>query len=142
MAGSVRSAISAVLTAVYTSILSNRLSAEVTKQVPSALTEAGLPSSSVTSFLTALTTGTQQALQAVPGITNQIIAVGTRAYQEANADAYRTVYLSTIAFSGLGLILTWFAPNTDKFMNNKVAATLNRKDTVPENDIEKVHQGQ
>ena len=60
----------------------------------------------------------------IPGITERIIAIGTRAYQDASADAYNTVYLVTIAFSGIAIILTWWAPNTEDLMTGNVAATL------------------
>jgi len=139
-AGSVRAAISAVLTAIYTSILSNRLAKTIPNQVPPAIVDAGLPSSSVTAFLTALSVGTADALQSVPGVTQHIIDVGTRAYKVANSDAYRTVYLSTIAFSSVAVILTFFAPNTEDLLNNKVAATLHRQDTkIVVEDVEQAH---
>lgn len=86
-------------------------------------------------FLSAFTAGTAEAFAAVPGVTADIIAVGTRAYQEANADAYRTVYLSTIAFTGIALILTFFAPNTDDLMSGKVVATLNHEGQVSQEKI-------
>ena len=124
VAGSIRGAISAICLSVYISVLTNRLTETVAGIVPSALVGAGLPTSSVAAFLQALTVGTPAAFQAVPGISANIIAVGTRAYQVASADAYRTVYLSTIGFSGLGLILTFFATNTDSLMLDSVAATL------------------
>jgi hypothetical protein len=128
-AGSVRAALSAVFTAIYSAILSNRLSETVSSEVPPAVIDAGLPSSSVTQFIKALTAGTASALDAVPGVTAQIIAAGETAYKQANADAYRTVYLSTIAFSGLAVILSIFAPNTEKLMTGQVAATLHREET-------------
>jgi hypothetical protein len=113
-----------VCLSVYISVLTNRLTETVAATVPSALVGAGLPSSSVADFLQALTAGTAAAFQAVPDISPDIIAVGTRAYQVDSADAYRTVYLSTIVFFALGLILTFFATNTDSPMLNSVAATL------------------
>lgn len=125
-AGSVRAAIGAVLIAIYSSIMTNRLDETIPAQVPSALINAGLPASSVPAYLQALSLGAD-ALAAVPGITQQIMAVGYRAYQEASADAFRTVYLATIAFSAASLILTWWAPNTDDLMTEKVAATLNHE---------------
>ena len=124
VAGSIRGAISAISLSVYTAVLSNRLPQTIATEVPPALVGAGLPASSVESFLGAITIGTPAAFQAVPGITAKIIAVGVRAYQVANAEAYRTVYLSTIAFSGLGFILSFFAANTESLMLNSVAATL------------------
>ncbi|KAF2638102.1 siderophore iron transporter [Massarina eburnea CBS 473.64] len=125
-AGSVRAAICAVLVAIYVSIQTNRLEETIPRQVPPVLLNAGLPQSGVPLFLQALQLG-KEALAAVPGVTDQILQTGYRAYQEASADAYRTVYLATIAFSGLSILLTWWAPNTDDLMNGKVAATLNHE---------------
>jgi MFS family permease len=124
LAGSVRSIISSISQAVYVAILTNRLTSTIPAEVSPALVSAGLPADSVPGFLAAITAGTSNAFAAVPGVTASIIATGMRAYREANADAYRTVYLATIAFSGVAVILTWFAPNTDHLMTGKIAATL------------------
>ena len=134
LAGSIRAAICAVVVAIYTTTLSNRLGETIPAEVPPAVVEAGLPSSSVADFMTAISAGTSDAFASVPGITDEIIAVGIRAYKVASADAYRTVYLSTIAFSGVAIILTWFAPNTEKFMTQQVVATLDneKSNTIPE----------
>jgi hypothetical protein len=121
-AGCIRSIISAVLETVYISIFTNRLTETIIDEVPPALISASLPASSVGGFLEALTLGT--SFSSVAGITNAIIEAGSRAYKMANADAYRTVYLATIAFSCTGILLSWFAPNTDEYMSSKVAATL------------------
>lgn len=127
LAGSVRSIISSISQAIYVSIFVNRLTSTVSSEVPAALVGAGLPASSVAAFLKAITSGSATAFQAIPGISESIIAVGLRSYKQANADAYRTVYLTTIAFSGVAVILTYFAPNTDHLMTGKVAATLNHE---------------
>ncbi|OIW22509.1 MFS general substrate transporter [Coniochaeta ligniaria NRRL 30616] len=133
LAGSIRSAICGVIVAIYTTVLTNRLGQTIPAEVPPALVSAGLPSSSVVDFLTALTSGVTGAVDAVPGITDKIIAVGVAAYKQANADAYRTVYLSTLAFSGVAICLTYFAPNTDTYMTSQIAATLHREE-VPDNE--------
>jgi hypothetical protein len=131
VAGSVRAAISAISAAVYSAILSNRLTQTISTEVPSALIKAGLPSTSVAQFVAAITVGTPQAFDAVPGISDSILAGGLRAYKVANADAYRTVFLSTIAFSGLALVLSFFVPNVEDRLTGDVAATLhNRNDEM------------
>jgi hypothetical protein len=130
-AGSLRSVISAVLTAIYVSVFTNRITETISTEVPAALVAAGLPKSSIPGFLAAFTSGTAETLGAVPGINGSIITAGTRAYKVASADAYRTVYLVTIAFSGLGVLLTWFAPNTEKYMTSNIAATLHQTDADP-----------
>ncbi len=113
VAGGMRMGISAILSAVYTAILSTRLAETIPAQMPPALVNAGLPASSVADFITAFTSGSTTALKGVNGITGAIIAAGATAYKEASSDAYRTVFLSTIAINGLGIILTFFVPDPD-----------------------------
>ncbi|KAF2420731.1 MFS general substrate transporter [Tothia fuscella] len=138
LAGSMRSAVSAIAGAIYIAVLTTRLTQTIPAEVPPALIQAGLPSSSVAGFITALSSGSATALKAVPGITDAITAAGTIAYKEANAHAYRTVYLTTLAFTGLALLLSFWAPNTTKYMSNKVAATLHNEEHIP--DAEKMEQ--
>jgi hypothetical protein len=88
--------------------------------------EGFLPVDSVPAFLSAFSLG-PDAFAAVPGITDQILAIGTRAYRDASADAYSIVALAPIAFSGLAIILTWWVPNTDDLISGKVAATLHHE---------------
>ncbi|KAF2403745.1 MFS general substrate transporter [Trichodelitschia bisporula] len=138
LAGSIRSGMCAVLTAIYVAVYSNRLTAEIADQVPSAVLKAGLPQSSLTDYMTALGAGTASAASAIPGLTSQVIAVGARAYKQASSDAYSTVYLSTIAFSVVGFILTFFAPNTEELMSGQVAATLNNEGVKNESEVKHI----
>ncbi|KAK3081178.1 hypothetical protein LTS18_009373 [Coniosporium uncinatum] len=124
-AGSIRSAISSVASAVYLSVLSNRLTATVPAIVPPAVIAAGLPASSVTAFLQGLTTG---SFTGVPGLTDSILAVGTTAYKTASADAYSTVFFTTIAFTGISVVTSFFSPNVDSKMTGQVAVTLGKKE--------------
>jgi hypothetical protein len=105
-AGTVRAGLCAVLVAIYVTVFSNRVTTTVSEQVPAALVAAGVPATSVVDFLTAFTTGATDLLMKVPGVSASIIAAGATSYKQANADAYRTVYLITIAFSGIAVSLT------------------------------------
>lgn len=129
LGGSLRSFVSTLGSTVYTVVLTNRLSSTIPKQVPRALIDAGLPANSTSAFLAAYTNGTQAAYDAIPGITPEIIAIGNRAYRFATSDAFETVFLSTIGFMGVGVILTAFLPNIDKLLTTEVSMTLHsRKD--------------
>lgn len=123
IAGTIRSAISTVASTIYVAILTNRLGATIPAQVPPALINAGLPADSVASFMAGITTG---SFEGIKGLTPQIIAVGTAAYKNASAAAYQTVFLSTIAFSGVALVLSFFCPNVDDKMTSMVATTLHK----------------
>ncbi|KAK3681970.1 hypothetical protein LTR37_020703 [Vermiconidia calcicola] len=86
-------------------------------------------------FLSALTVGTPEAFEAVPGLTPALQAIGTRAYQEASAQAYKTVFLTTLAFSGVGIVVSYWCPNVDKLLVGNVTVTLG--DSVTEKIDEK-----
>lgn len=140
-AGSFRSTLSTICSTVYTVVLSNRLTENIGSMIPPAVENAGLPASSVAAFITALSSGDTTALQAVPGISPAIIAAGTNAYQLASAASYRTVFLSTIAFSGIGIIFSIFLPNIDHLLTSEVSTTLHSGKaeeavTVPKGDTE------
>ena len=125
VAGSIRFLISSIAATVYTVILSNRLTTTIASQVPPALLAAGLPSTSIPSFISAFALG-PTAFAAIPGVTPEIIAVGSSAYKQANADAYRTVFLSNIAFSGVAIVCSLLLPDVDHLLTGQVATTLHR----------------
>ncbi|KAI1612560.1 fungal trichothecene efflux pump [Exophiala viscosa] len=124
MAGSIRSAISTVASSVYVVVLTNRLKTTIPAEVPKAVVAAGLPASSVVAFLTGFTTGD---FSNIPGLTPKILATGTAAYKLASAHAYSTVFLTSIAFTGVALIITIWAPNVDDKLTVEVATTLHEK---------------
>lgn len=85
--------------------------------------------------MAALTSG---SFDGIPGLNNDILAAGTRAYRVANAQAYSTVFYSTIAFTGIAIILSFFSPNVDEKMTGQVAVTLNHTQAEKMIDDEKV----
>jgi hypothetical protein len=133
LGGSMRATLSTFGATVYTVVLNNRIASTIPAQVPPALVKAGLPSTSVGAFIAAVSVGTDAAFAAVPGISAEIKTIGVDAYKVASADAYRTVFLTTCAFSGIGLILSFFAPDVGTRMNHDVVATLH--DTRTQNIV-------
>ncbi len=126
IAGSLRSAISTVASTIYNVVLTQRQTTTLSTQVPAALIKAGLPQASVGSYMEAVAAGeTAVQLAKIPGVTSEIIAIAARAYQVAYADAYRTIFLTSIAFGGLALIAAAFVPNFDARLTEKVATQLN-----------------
>jgi len=112
ISGAIRSLGGIVASTVYSVILANRLAQTVPALVPPAAEQVGLPASSIPDLLTALSsTGNTTS---IPGINSQITEAAGRAFQVANAEAYKTVFLITIAFSGLSMIMLWWVPKLDK----------------------------
>jgi hypothetical protein len=129
LAAAIRTGISAISTVVYGTVLTNQLTTNIPDTVGPAVTQAGLPPSSVAAFLQALQVGTKEAFSGVQGVTDTIIADGVHAYKVGSVKSYRTVYLVSIAFSVIGTFASLFTLDTDRHFNNKVAATLRIKET-------------
>lgn len=123
MAGSIRFLISSVAASIYNAILSNRLAETIPATVPAAVVAEGLPESSVADFIAGFATG---SFDGVSGLTDAVLAAGTRAYKEANADAFRTIFYANIGFSVAALVCALCLPDVDKYLTSKVAATLHQ----------------
>lgn len=127
IAGAIRFLLASISSTIYTVVLNSELDKKVGPRVTAAVTSAGLPSGSAGQFISALSLGAD-ALNEVPDVTPEIIQIGSRAYQEANASAYQTVFLTTIAFSAICVICALLLPNLDHLLTNKVATTLRREE--------------
>ena len=132
-----RTLVSTIAQVIYTAILSNRLDQTIPREVPAALVSAGLPASSVASFLAAIGLGTPAAFAKVQGLTPAIEAVGLRAYKVASSHAYQTVFYSTIAFSVVCILCALLTPNVDDRMTDKVIVQLHRHKDSDEEIAEK-----
>lgn len=138
MAGSVRSVISAIASTIYVITLENRLATTLPGAVVPAVEDAGLPTSSIGDLMTALAANTEGAYAAVDGLTPQILNVAKTAYKEGSSRAYSTVFLVTIAVSGLSVLLSLIAPNVDHLMTGEVAVMLqNPKENSKRSDPER-----
>lgn len=114
-----------IATAIYIVVLSNRLATTIPALVPPALIDAGLPTSSVEGFIHGITVG---SFEGVDGVTPEIIAVGTSAYKQAQVEAFRTIFLVSIAFVGSIIVLSLFFPDLEKKMTDDVGALLRGKE--------------
>ena len=118
--GSIRSVAGVIATAIFTAILQNRVANNVATDVAPALFEAGLPKTSIPTFITALSAGDLADLTKVPGVTKKIIEVGVVALQGAYSNAFTLVFLVTIAFGGISTIAAFFTPSIEKYYSNDV----------------------
>lgn len=143
IAATMRGVIATFGTTIYIVVLTNRLETTIPQQVPGALIEAGLPASSIPAFIAGISKG---SFAGVPGVTQSIISVGVLAYKQALVLAYRTVFLTTLAFSGLILVLSIFYPNFDNRMPNETVAILRGRkqraaviQRLKEKDMQHIH---
>lgn len=135
IAGSSRSAISTVASTIYSVVLTARTTTELTNQIPAAVVAAGLPVDFVADYMAAIAAGGSEALLSkVEGLTPQILVTGANAYRYAFADAYRTIFLVSLAFGGLTILVSFFIPDIDSLMGGRVAATLSGREKEEQND--------
>lgn len=123
--GCVRSSIACIAQAVFISVLNNRLTENIPKYIAPAATEAGLSADALPALFTALTTGN---FTSVDGATPEVIAAAVGANQIAYTQSFKTVYLVSIAFGGIGIIAACNAPNVEKFFTEEIARKLHGKD--------------
>jgi hypothetical protein len=89
-----------------------------------ALVTAGLPRTSVEPYLTAVQAGDVEALKTVPGITPQIIQVGTAAIFGAYANAFRITWLATLGFGLLCFLCACGSRDIDDKLTHDVIRRL------------------
>ncbi|CAK7200861.1 hypothetical protein SEUCBS139899_003560 [Sporothrix eucalyptigena] len=125
VATTTRSGLSVLGSVIYSAILTNRLKKTIPALVPPAAEAAGLPASSVTTLIAYLGGTGKEA--AVVGLTPDILTAATTAYRDANARAYQTVMLTTIAFGGISMICAWFTPSIDVEKSHIVSTVLEKE---------------
>ncbi|KAE8146978.1 siderophore iron transporter [Aspergillus avenaceus] len=122
--GSAKQVGGTIATAIYVAILKNRLAVNLPHDVSTTALSAGLPQSSLTELLTAVSASDAAAMKSVPGMTSQILALVSDAVKTAYSESFRTVFLVTIAFGGLSVMAAVCTVSVDSKLNNEVAAKL------------------
>ncbi|GLA13952.1 hypothetical protein AnigIFM62618_011370 [Aspergillus niger] len=140
--GSAKQVAGTIATAIYVAILDNRVTVDLPRDVSAAALNAGLPSSSLTDLLEAVSAGTTAAYEAVPGMTNGILGAVTEAVKTAYSQSFRTVFLASIAFGGLSVIAACFAEGVDGRFTGDVAARLKGVDGGGSGSEEKLKDGE
>jgi hypothetical protein len=63
---------------------------------------------------------TQEALQAVPGMSSSILSALNSALKKSYSQSFQTVYLASIGFSVVSLICAFFVANVDHLMTGQL----------------------
>ncbi|KAK5169763.1 uncharacterized protein LTR77_005741 [Saxophila tyrrhenica] len=127
LAGVARYAGGSLAQAIYVSILANTQASRAAITVPEAAIRAGANSETASALLAALPLGSA-AIAKVPGITDEIVAAASTAFQWSYAHGLKITALSSLSFGGVGLILCLMTENIDKKMTQETNVFL-------ENDI-------
>lgn len=111
---------------IYVCIFTNKLTTNLPAEIVPAVTSAGLPTTSGPDLFAAITNGTAAALQAVPGMNADILGALDSATKVAYSNAFKIVYLSSLAFAGLAIIAAFFVVDVDHYMTNYVNKTIHK----------------
>ncbi|OQU94419.1 hypothetical protein CLAIMM_00777 [Cladophialophora immunda] len=101
LSGTFRATGGSIAIAIYSTIIRSYLTGHLGKNVSNAALAAGLPVSSLPSFLKALLAQSATALKTVKGVTPTIVAAAGDGTKPTYAHAYRTVFLASIAFGAM-----------------------------------------
>ncbi|CRG89117.1 putative transporter C3H1,06c [Talaromyces islandicus] len=124
LSGCIRLAGTSIAVAMYSTILSNRLNQTIPAVIETAALSTGISESAVPELITVLNDGRPLGNITVEGLTTSAIALIEQAYRMGNARAYSTVFLSTLGFGGVALILSFFIGGVDESDGEYVAAVI------------------
>lgn len=135
---SIRSAGSSVSVAIYVAILNNRLATTLTENISSVAPGAGIPDDKIPSLVAAVQAGT---LAKVPGLSSAMLAAVNKIVPTAYSQAFKTVYLASLAFGGIAILSSLFSKDVQKHLTDKVERKMRRRDEhtaveEPKTDVE------
>ena len=123
---SARAIAGAMFSTIYVTAFSERLQRYLPSYVAAAALLAGLPETSIPSFIGALSTGNASQLAAVPGVSPNIIDQGVLALKHAYADSIRIVFIIAVPFGVVAIVACWFLGDLKQTMNYHVDAPLEK----------------
>lgn len=119
-----RAVAATVFTAIYSAAFSTRLSVKLPSYVAAAAAGAGLPETSLESFVGAMLSNDQGALGQIAGVSPSVLGAAAAAIKQAFADSVRVVYLIAIPFGVLACTACCFVGDMNKTMNYRVDAPV------------------
>lgn len=123
---STRAVTGTIAVSIYVCIFSNKLTAFLPEEIAPAVTEAGLPASSLPDLFAAMANGTTAAFETVPGISPGVLAAFGQATKDAYTHAFKIVYLSTLAFAGISIVASLFVKDVDKYLTDYVNKVIHK----------------
>ena len=96
------------------------------QEIIPAVQDAGLPASSIPDLFAAVTNDSAAALEMVPGMSNGVLDALALATMQAQAHAFKVVYLATLAFTGIGLVAAFFITDVNSYLTNYVNKTIHK----------------
>lgn len=122
-----RTIIGSIFTAIFVAEVTNKLPEKLTSLVVPAVIDAGLPSSSVSALLTAVGAGSQDALLAVPGMSQEILSITNAKVSDAYAAAYAYPAYTAVALGVTSIVAAYFIRDFDHCLSDHVSRQIYHK---------------
>lgn len=110
--------------AVYFNVFYQKIDVNLPKKLIEASLSAGLPSTSLIPFLTAITEGDMATAAGLPGVTPAVLEAVTRGSRWAYAESLKYVWLVSLAFGAVAIVSSLFVSNIRKYMTNRIATNI------------------
>lgn len=134
-----RSIIGSIFTAIFSAEVSNTLPHKLSSIALPAVVAAGLPESSTSDLLTAITAGTQAALETVPGMNDTILSIANDKISDAYAAAYAYVDYTAMALGAVAVIAAFCLRDFDQYLDNHVSRQIYHKGDTAKDILELVN---
>lgn len=109
-----------LIASIFVSVFGIRTTQTLESNIPGAVTNAGLPESSLPDLFAAMALATKEAFEAVPGMTSSILQALDRATKKSYSESFQTVYFVAIGFSVVSLGCAFFVANVDHLMTGQL----------------------
>lgn len=132
---SVRSLGGSVGLALYNAIFTHTLSTNLASKVPAAVLPLGLPPSSIGLFIIDMTSGQQDALSNIPGISGRIIQAGSDAVLDSFSVAFRYVWVTAGCFTFIALMAAFFIQDPKAEFNGHIDAPFEPERSLSPHEV-------
>ncbi|KAE8356483.1 fungal trichothecene efflux pump [Aspergillus coremiiformis] len=117
---SARTVFGSIFTAAFVAVQTNRLPGKLQEHLVPAVLDAGLPESSVRDLLAAVSTGSQAAIAAVPGMTESLLTTANQGVADSYAASYAYVYYFAMALGAVSILASACAKDFDPYLTDHV----------------------
>ena len=116
--------------AIYNAIFATRISHSLVPSMAAALMPLGIPDTSISKLIPALTRHNAKAVAATPGMTPEIARVAERVFKDEHMVAFRWVWVAAGSFALVALVASLFLQDPKREFNGKIDAPAERKKEV------------
>jgi hypothetical protein len=134
-----RTILGSIFTAVFVAIYTNKIPGKMNEIVVPALTDAGLPASSIAQVLKVAANADQALLVKIPGMTTPILKVVNESVATAYGQSYAYVYYTAVALGVVSILAAASLRDFDHYLTDHVSRQVYHKEETKCDILESTH---